>query len=366
MKGGQRKRGNRMDMKEITMICAVYNMEGYIGECLQSMADQTYSDFKLILVDDCSTDDSLSICRQFQKDHPDMEIEILVNESNLGVSGSWERGVLASNTPWIYIIDADDFVHPQLLEVGMGYVHSAECAGVDILQTRIVENNSQSLSEYQWQKIGCPPAVKLSKDGDTMDDYWSIMDGLGLGKSFIRRELFGAVDWQEYKKRWPRRFFNTGLFSFTLFHAAGRVGFLDEPLYIYRIRKNSTGRGLDRYDHLRDWVETDVEMMQNLLNWGEIKVADACLPALMQQIMRLCYYMKKNHVMDPEEFVFLDEQYRAAYSRMKKSRMKCPLVHRVSYGLFYFNKKLWCMTVGNLYFGWRYRICSNMKTKFSQ
>lgn len=355
-----------MSMEEITMICAVYNMEKYIGECLQSMADQTYSDFKLILIDDCSTDDSLSICRQFQKDHQDIDIEILVNEKNLGVSGSWERGVLASNTPWIYIIDADDFLHPQLLEVGMRCVHLAEYADVDILQTRIVENNSQSMSEYQWQKVNFPPHIKLSKDGDTMSDYWSIMHGLGLGKSFIRKALFETVDWQEYKKRWPRRFFNTGLFSYMLFHSAGRVGYIDEPLYIYRIRLNSTGRGLDRYDHLRDWAESDAEMIQNLLKWNEVGLAVKSSFGLMQQIMRLYYYMRKHRIQDQGECAYLDEQYRTAYFRVRENGMKCSLVQRLSYRVYYFNKNLWCMTVGNLYFGLRYRVCTHMRTKFSQ
>lgn len=349
-------------MNEITLICAMYNMENYVSECLQSIADQTYTDFELILIDDCSEDTTLQICRKFQKDHPELTMRILTNEKNLGVSGSLERGVLAATTTWIYIMDADDFIHPQMLEVGMKYIHSEECADVDAIRTQIVENTTKGFKDYQWTKITELPKITLSKEGDTLYEYYQMLEGLSLGKNFLKRELFDTVDWQEYKRKWPRRFFMDGLFSVALFHSVRRVGLLDGDLYIYRIRENSTGRGLTRYDHLRDWAATDVEMIKNLDKWNEVRCGDECLFGLMNQVMRLYYYMRENHVDDEAEYAFIDEEFRKAWKRAKAKKLKYSLAHQISFRVFNMSKNLWFITIGKLYFKGRYRTV--MKTKF--
>lgn len=93
---------------KISVIMPVYNAEAYIYKAIQSILDQTYRNFELILIDDCGTDKSMLIANQFR----DERIRFIYNERNYGISYSRNIGLQCSNGEYIALMDDDDIAMP--------------------------------------------------------------------------------------------------------------------------------------------------------------------------------------------------------------------------------------------------------------
>ena len=78
-------------MDKISIVVAVYNTEIALEKCISSLLEQTYKNTEIILVEDCSTDNSLKICREFEKKYGN--IKVICNEKNLGVSATRNSGI---------------------------------------------------------------------------------------------------------------------------------------------------------------------------------------------------------------------------------------------------------------------------------
>ncbi len=104
---------------QISVIVPVYNVEKYVGKCIDSILAQTYSDFELILVDDGSSDGSAAVCREYAaRDH---RIIFLQNEKNSGVSYTRNRGLDIYRGEYVFFLDSDDWFDERMFEV----MHSA-------------------------------------------------------------------------------------------------------------------------------------------------------------------------------------------------------------------------------------------------
>jgi glycosyltransferase involved in cell wall biosynthesis len=95
----------------ITVLMPVYNASAYIREAIESVLQQTFGDFEFLIIDDGSTDGSVSIARQYS----DPRIRILVNEQNLGISATLNKGILEAKADLIARMDADDICYPDRL-----------------------------------------------------------------------------------------------------------------------------------------------------------------------------------------------------------------------------------------------------------
>lgn len=100
-------------MSKVSVIVPVYNVNMYLRRCLDSILNQTFSDFELILVDDGSTDNSLAICEEYAATDKRIRVYTKVNE---GVSVARNFGVSKASGDYIIFIDSDDFVADQYLE----------------------------------------------------------------------------------------------------------------------------------------------------------------------------------------------------------------------------------------------------------
>ena len=91
----------------ITILVPFYNVEKYITQCIESIINQTYKNLEIILIDDGSTDNSLKICKEFQKN--DSRINV-IKKKHEGVSSSRNIGIKIAHGEYIMFIDSDDFV----------------------------------------------------------------------------------------------------------------------------------------------------------------------------------------------------------------------------------------------------------------
>lgn len=98
----------------ISVVMPAFNAEKTIGQAIQSVLNQTYKKLELIIVDDASTDETLSIAGEYAR--KDTRIRILKNMKNFGVSQSRNHGVEFANADWVAFLDSDDMWMPDKLE----------------------------------------------------------------------------------------------------------------------------------------------------------------------------------------------------------------------------------------------------------
>lgn len=102
-------------MAEFSIIVPVYNVEKEIRKCLDSIKNQTYGDFEVLCVDDCSKDSSMDIVREYaQKDN---RFKILTHEHNRGVSAARNTGLDNASGEYTMFVDSDDWLETNALEI---------------------------------------------------------------------------------------------------------------------------------------------------------------------------------------------------------------------------------------------------------
>jgi teichuronic acid biosynthesis glycosyltransferase TuaG len=99
----------------ISIVVPLYNYKKYIGYCIQSILNQTYKNFELIVVDDCSLDDSYEKAKKFEK--KDSRIKVIKLKKNYGYSKAKNEGIVISRGEHIVTLDADDMMTKDSLEV---------------------------------------------------------------------------------------------------------------------------------------------------------------------------------------------------------------------------------------------------------
>ena len=102
-----------VDDKKISIIVPVYKVEKYIKECLTSLANQTYKNIEVILVDDGSPDKSGHICDEFSVGRPNT---IVIHQENAGVSAARNKGIDCATGEYILFVDPDDWIENDCCE----------------------------------------------------------------------------------------------------------------------------------------------------------------------------------------------------------------------------------------------------------
>ena len=102
-------------MPLLTVLVPNYNHAAFLEQRMQSLLQQTWQDFDIILMDDCSTDNSRSILEQYRQ-HPRVK-QLVYNTQNSGSPmAQWFKGIALAETEWVYIAESDDTCHPRLFE----------------------------------------------------------------------------------------------------------------------------------------------------------------------------------------------------------------------------------------------------------
>ena len=140
----------------VSVIIPNYNYEKYLEERIITVLSQSFQDYELIILDDCSTDNSREIIKTFQC-NPHVS-KIIYNEENSGSPfPQWERGINASTGEWIWIAESDDAADEHFLETLINEVNK----------------NKNSVVAYSHSYMIDTQGNKLSKDWDdnTLDNY---------------------------------------------------------------------------------------------------------------------------------------------------------------------------------------------------
>ena len=108
---------------KVSVIVPNYNHSAFLKERIDTILQQTYQDFELIILDDCSTDDSVSIIESYRNN--EHVTHIVLNEQNSGSTFlQWDKGISLAKGEYIWIAESDDAAHPEFLSTLVGQLES--------------------------------------------------------------------------------------------------------------------------------------------------------------------------------------------------------------------------------------------------
>lgn len=237
-------------MNKVSVIIPVYNVQDYLAECLESILNQTYTDFEILCIDDCSTDGSPIILEKYAK--KDFRIKIFTNDKNEGQSYARNVGMEHAKGEFVLFVDADDMICQDLLEKCMAVSQGSDLVCFDYKQ------------------------VMGSSGTDVKQDRYQISDGIYDGREFwaeaVCKESIIIAPWSKLYRRdflahnqitfYNGIIYEDILFSFQCYVKAHKVYSLNEKLYIYRVRAQSTMRTGITQKHIGSYMICICELMK--------------------------------------------------------------------------------------------------------
>lgn len=127
----------------VTVTIPMYNNERFIRQTIESILDQTYTNFELLIYDDNSTDGSYEIAASFK----DPRLRVFKNERNLGPEGNWNRSINEVRGKYVKLVCGDDVLYPDCLEKQVAVFEKNPCSGISLVcsQRTIIDPEGKSL-----------------------------------------------------------------------------------------------------------------------------------------------------------------------------------------------------------------------------
>lgn len=156
-------------MIKYSFIVPVYNTEKYLKKCLDSLVNQKYKDFEIIIVNDGSTDNSINIINDYSKKYKNI---IVIDQKNGGLSHARNEGVKKARGEYILFVDSDDYVETKLLsEI------DKKIEGLDLLRFQILTedenyNKIKSYEESEFSNLDGYNAIKKITEYTFIEPAW--------------------------------------------------------------------------------------------------------------------------------------------------------------------------------------------------
>jgi len=122
----------------VSILITSYNREKYVVEAIESVLASTYANWELIIVDDCSTDKTVSIIKEYEL--KDERIKVYINEENLGDYPNRNRAASLARGKYLKYLDSDDVLYPHSLSVMVEAMETSQGAALGISYSKINEN----------------------------------------------------------------------------------------------------------------------------------------------------------------------------------------------------------------------------------
>ena len=273
----------------ISVIVPVYNGERYLKNCIESIEAQTYSPIEIIVINDGSTDGTADLCEKLAGSYNNLSF---VTTEDLGVSASRNRGISLANGALLTFVDADDRIHPQMLQ---RLYEALEKTGSDIAGCQFISWSTDRECEVAAKSV---PAYEQTSKIYRKNDY--LKDQILCGNSrcwskLYRKSLFerfpkGIVE--NHAAQWFRENLTIGedmLFLLELLPKVNSVVEIDFKGYgYYKNPKGAMNRSFrpEYMDQIRCW-ELAREQIQQFYPECDSKVTSILLISIMLTVGKL-------------------------------------------------------------------------------
>ena len=138
----------------VSVVIPCYNYERFLGEALESVAAQDWKDFEIIVVNDCSPDDTNRVVFEFCRRRPEISLELIQNERNRGVSHSRNAGFEAARGEYVFPLDADNWLRPDCLGKMVGVMEEHDFAFVYSWREEVgLRNGIVEVPDFDYQRL---------------------------------------------------------------------------------------------------------------------------------------------------------------------------------------------------------------------
>lgn len=210
----------------ISVIVPIYRVEKYLPACIDSILNQTFTDFELILVDDGSPDRCPAICDEAAE--RDARVRV-IHQANAGLSAARNAGIEAAHGAWLSFVDSDDYIAPHFCEK---LYQTAQRTNADCVMCS-VQNVDESGKLIDSALMRVADEVKTGREVLRKIGRDDVTPYLTAWNKLYRRKLFNTL-------RYPAGRQNEDVFVFAeLFCQVQRAVCVAEPLYFYRKRIGS-------------------------------------------------------------------------------------------------------------------------------
>ena len=213
-------------MEKISIIAPVYQVEKYIGQCIESVINQTFKNFELILIDDGSKDKSGNICDEYAK--RDKRIHV-VHTENKGAASARNRGLDLATGKYIAFVDGDDYLAENMLDKLYKVITQENCDVVvcDFLNLHANPDKDFSL-QLSDSKVSGREILSHLKNQKNYG-VWTI-----VWNKLYKKEILKALRFPEGK------YFEDEIFSDQLYLRCNEVQVISDVLYYHRVLETST------------------------------------------------------------------------------------------------------------------------------
>lgn len=232
----------------ISLVVPIYNVESFLSDCFDSIQNQTYKNIEIILINDGSTDKSVSLCKAFMEIDPRVK---LIHQDNSGLSGARNSGIDIANGKYITFIDSDDFISLDYIEVLYNLI-SQNNADISVCQREEVDESGAKIKD---QKVNPKNENSLTLNGrENLMEFFlkeHLIDTVAWGKLY-KRSLFNKI-------RYPIGKFHEDVFTtYKIIAECETVTITYKRNYFYRIRKSGISKSSFQLKHL-DSIEGSIQ-----------------------------------------------------------------------------------------------------------
>lgn len=283
-----------MEKVKVSVIIPVYNVEKYIGMCIESVCKQTIKEIEIIVVDDGSTDNGYAVCDELAK--RDDRI-VLIKQENQGVSVARNKGIERATGEWLAFIDSDDWIEPNYLEVlysageknkadisicGFFFNYPDEEVKRSHYKTDMMFVGRENIKEIQLQILAQNVSRIKDNSGDRIGAPWCKLYRTDFVKSNGLSFIPGLKRSQDV------------LFNLYALNEAERICYTDTPSYHYRIIDESVCNKFSRQiltnvdDYLREmrlFIKNKARSNQRFVEAYYAKVCTSIYKCLVQYFL---------------------------------------------------------------------------------
>lgn len=213
-------------MQKVSIIIPVYNVASYIEESLLSALNQTYNNIEYIIVDDCGTDNSISIVRMLQQSNPHKDIKIIHHTQNRGLSAARNTGIQVATGEFLFFMDSDDVISPDCIEQHVKALNKYPNAVFSDANTKVI-NGRNTFFHYEEE------ATLSGKD--IIEAYLNGKMHVSAGNKLYRRD-FIVKNNLKFKEG---LIYEDLVWSFDVIHKADAMVCLPCETYRYIIHEHS-------------------------------------------------------------------------------------------------------------------------------
>lgn len=227
-------------MPTISVIVPNYNHAPFLTQRIESVLGQTYQDFELILLDDCSTDGSRAIMESYRS-NPHVS-HIVYGEANSGSAfRQWDKGIELAKGEWVWVAESDDYAEPTFLERMMNEVTKATDCSLAYAATWWVNENGNKL----WETPNSD-SVNIYPGKEFIQTKLAVCNSIAnVSECIFKRDCYNPSE----KHRYEHMRLCGDWFFYVLLAEQGNVVEVEEPLSYYRqhssnISSDAEHRGL--------------------------------------------------------------------------------------------------------------------------